>query len=96
MAIGNLLLGVISGRKELILQHKVEVVVPMLGIIPRLIAASPISMIGHIRVFSLILVGVVFSSLVHLECRGALMESISHVHNVDRSHIISFKGNHHL
>ena len=95
VVVGSLLLGLIILRKELILQHRLVVVVPMLGTITKLLVTSPISMIGHLRVFSLILVGVVFSSLVHLEFNGDLMESVSLVDNMDTSHLIALKGNHH-
>ena len=94
VAIGNLLLGVISGRKELILQHRVVAVDPMLGTTTMLNATSPTSMIVRLRVFSLILVRVVSSSLVYLELRGASMESVSHVDNVDTSHLVALKRNH--
>ena len=51
-------------------------------------------MIDHLRVFSLILVGEVCCSLVYLELRGASMESVSHVDNVDTSHLVALKENH--
>ena len=57
-------------------------------------ATSPTSMIDHLRVFNLILVAVVFSSLLHLEFKGASMESVSHVDNVDTSRLIAIKGDH--
>ena len=94
VVVGNLLLVVISSREELILQHIVVVVVPMLGTIKTLNGTNITSMIDRLRVFSLILVGVVSSSLVHLEFSGALMESVSIVENVDTSRLIAIKRNH--
>ena len=66
----------------------------MLGDITMLSAISTTSVIDHLKVFNLSLVGIVFSSLVHLEFRGASMESVSHVENVDTSCLIALKGNH--
>ena len=94
MVVGNLLLEVISSREELILQYRVVVVVPMLGAIVTLNTTSEINTLSPRRVTHLMLVGVVFNSIVHLECKGASTKSVSHADNVDTSHPIALKGNH--
>ena len=91
--VGNLLLEVIKSKEDLILQLRVMMVVLSLRTITTCNIISTTNMTDHLRVFSLILVGVVFSSLVHLEFRGASMESVSYVDNVDTSCLIALKGN---
>ena len=55
---------------------------------------SVTSLTSHLKVFLLMLVGVVFNIIVHLECRGFLAEIVSHVDNMDTSHPIALNGNH--
>jgi hypothetical protein len=93
VVVGNLLLEVINSRENLILQLKVVVLDHMLGTPSTLSTISAISKIGHHKVL-LMIVGVMFSSLVHLECRGLSTESVSHSDNADTSCPIALNGNH--
>jgi hypothetical protein len=64
------------------------------GILSTPNTTSVTSMTNHHRVLILLLVGVVFSSPVHLECRGVLMENVFHVENTDTGHPFILNGNH--